>query len=343
MTDSPMPPLTYLGSADVADVCAALPVVDIVEDTLRAVHREAAGLTPEAALRWTTPSGAAARSLILPGWSGDAYGCKIINASLGNQRLGLPRAAGLIVLNDPETARPTWVMEGGLISALRTAGVSLAALRALRDPAQVTEAAFLGCGRQAEVHLDLLVRTCPKLSEVVLYDQDPGRARRLAGRLGTSAPQLAVSVVAEAREAAGRARLVVAVTTTTEPYVELNWLTEGSVFVNVSLDDAAESLLLGCDALFVDDWQLVAEDEHRLLGKLARAGRVTGPGEPAPDGGRSVDATLPALVSGAFAGTVGAADRVVVNPFGMGVHDIAVAAAVRDRALELGLGVALPH
>ncbi|AYN39411.1 ornithine cyclodeaminase [Streptomyces dangxiongensis] len=343
MTDSPTPPITYLGSADVATVCAGLPVVDIVADTLRAVHRRAAGLTPEAALRWTTPAGAAARSLILPGWSGDAYGCKIINASLGNHRLGLPRAAGLVVLNDPETARPTWVMEGGLISALRTAGVSLAAVRALRDPAEVTEAAFLGCGRQAQVHLELLLRTCPALSEVVLYDQDPDRAHRLAAALGSSAPRLSVTVAADAQEAAGRARLVVAVTTTTEPYVELDWLPEGALFVNVSLDDAAESLLLGCDALFVDDWKLVAEDEHRLLGKLARSGRIAGPGEPAPHGGRSVDATLPALVSGAFTGTVGAADRVVVNPFGMGVHDIAVAAAVRDRAVALGLGLALPH
>ncbi|MFF9088242.1 ornithine cyclodeaminase [Streptomyces sp. NPDC014991] len=343
MTDSPTPPLTYLGSADVAAVCAGLPVVDIVEDTLRAVHRRTAGLTPEAALRWTTPSGAAARSLILPGWSGDAYGCKIINASLGNHRLDLPRAAGLVVLNDPETARPSWVMEGGLISALRTAGVSLAAMRALRDPAEVTGAAFLGCGRQAEVHMELLVRLCPALSQVVLYDQDPDRAHRLAAALGATAPQLAVTVTADAREAAGRAPLVVAVTTTTEPYVELDWLSEGALFVNVSLDDAAESLLLGCDALFVDDWQLVAEDGHRLLGKLARAGRVTGPGEPAPHGGRSVDATLPMLVSGAFTGTVGAADRVVINPFGMGVHDIAVAAAVRDRAAELGLGLVLPH
>ncbi|MDX2547313.1 ornithine cyclodeaminase [Streptomyces sp. WI04-05B] len=343
MTDSPMPSLTYLSSTDVTGICAGLPVVDIVEDTLRAVHARTAGLTPEAALRWATPTGAAARSLILPGWSGDAYGCKIINASLGNHRFGLPRAAGLVVLNDPETARPAWVMEGGLISALRTAGVSLAAVRALRDPDSVTEAAFIGCGRQAEVHLDLLLRTCAKLSEVVLYDHEAGRARRLAAALGTSAPHLTVSVAADARDAAGRAGLVVAVTTATTPYVELDWLSAGSIFVNVSLDDAAESLLLGCDALFVDDWQLVAEDEHRLLGKLARAGRVSGPGEPAPEGGRSVDATLPALVSGEFTRPLAATDRVVVNPFGMGVHDIAVAAAVRDRAVEQGLGLTLPH
>ncbi|WP_157367944.1 hypothetical protein [Alloactinosynnema sp. L-07] len=45
----------------------------------------------------------------------------------------------------------------------------------------------------------------------------------------------------------------------------------------VSLDDATEELLLGCDHLFVDDWTLVSDDDTRLLGRLAGAGRVAGP------------------------------------------------------------------
>ncbi|MFH8568049.1 ornithine cyclodeaminase [Streptomyces sp. NPDC017993] len=343
MNTSTPPSITYLPSEDVARICADLPLVDIVQDTLLGFARKEAGLTPEAALRWTTPTGASARSLILPGWSGSSYGCKIINASLGNHRFGLPRAAGLIVLNDPETARPVCVMEGGRISALRTAGVSVAAVRAVRDTAGVTSVALLGCGRQAEVHLELLEAACPDLAEVLLHDQDGARAREFAAEWGAGRPDVAVTVVDRAREAVERARLTIAVTTTTEPYVELDWVPAGATFVNVSLDDATESLLLGCDRLFVDNWDLVAEDDHRLLGVLARAGRVTGPGETAPENGRAVDADLPTLLSGGPGRPVGAEERVVINPFGMGVHDIAVAAAVHAKALELGLGLSLPH
>ncbi|MEV4443199.1 ornithine cyclodeaminase [Streptomyces sp. NPDC049577] len=343
MTASTATPITYLPGEDVARICADLPVVDIVHDTLLAFRRGEAGLTPEAALRWTTPTGAAARSLILPGWSGDHYGCKIINASLGNHRFGLPRAAGLIVLNDPETARPVCVMEGGLVSALRTAGVSVAAVRAARGLDGVTGASFLGCGRQAQVHLDLLAAACPALAEVVLYDQDAARAREFAAAWGASHPGIAVTVAETAREAVGRTALTIAVTTTTEPYVELDWLPAGATFVNVSLDDAAESLLLGCDRLYVDNWDLVAEDDHRLLGKLARAGRVTAPDTAPPENGRTVDADLPTLLSEGPATPVAPHERVVINPFGMGVHDIAVAAAVHARALEQGVGIALPR
>ncbi|MEU8891477.1 ornithine cyclodeaminase [Streptomyces sp. NPDC048442] len=337
----PSPTITYLDGADVERLCADLPVVDRAHETLLAYGRKEAGLTPEAALRWTTRAGAAARSLILPGWFGDSYGCKIINASLGNHLLGQPRAAGLIVLNDPETARPVCIMEGSRISALRTAGVSLAAVRAVRDPAGITRVAFLGCGRQAEVHRELLATVCPGVEELFLFDQDAARAHELAAAWRASEPATAVTVTGGAREAVERAQLTIAVTTTTQPYVELDWVPAGGTFVNVSLDDAAESLLLGCDHLFVDDWDLVLDDDHRLLGALARAGRISGPGTHAPAGGRAVGAGLSALFAGDYDRPVGADERVVINPFGMGIQDIALAAAVHERALALGVGLQL--
>ncbi|MGJ7874792.1 ornithine cyclodeaminase [Streptomyces rochei] len=341
MAESLPSTITYLDSADVARLTAGLPIVDVVHETLLAYGRGEAGLAPEAALRWTTRSGAAARSLILPAWSGDGYGCKIINASLGNRGLGLPRAAGLIVLDDPETAQPVCIMEGGLISALRTAGVSVAAVRAVRDPHDLTRLAFLGCGRQAEVHWELLTAACPGLRHVLLFDQDPARAGELAVHCRATSPGTVVEVTGTAREAVERAELTIAVTTTTEAYVEPDWVPSGGTFVNVSLDDATERLLLGCDHLFVDDWDLVADDDQRLLGVLARVGRVTGPGTTAPEGGRAVDTALPTLLAGGYHRKVADDERVVINPFGMGVHDIAVAVAVYERALADGTGLRL--
>ncbi|MFF4077778.1 ornithine cyclodeaminase [Streptomyces sp. NPDC001777] len=335
--------IRYLTGAEVEELSRGLRIVDLVRDTLLAFRRGSAGLTPEAALRWTAPSGAAARSLILPGWSGTGYGCKIINSSLGNHERGVARAAGIIVLADPETAHPSCVMEGARISALRTAGVSLAAVEAVRGLASVTSVAFLGCGRQARAHQELLTAECPELERVLLYDHDPASRERFAAEWRRVTPGVEVRCVELAREAVAGAELTVAATTTTESYVESDWLPEGATFVNVSLDDASEGLLMGCDHLFVDDWELVSGDDHRLLGRLSRAGRVSGPGSVPPAGGRAVDAELPALVAGDYARDVGARDRVVVNPFGMGVHDIALADVIHARAAAAGVGTLLPR
>lgn len=321
----------YLDTADVEALTRDLPLLDLVRTTLVGTGSGDSGLTPEAALRWTTPDGHPARSLILPAWASGAYGAKIINSSLGNRDLGLPRAAGIIVLFDPETAAPVCVMEGGRISALRTAAVSLVAVEAARGLDTVTDVALLGAGRQAEVHLELLRRFAPKLGRVFVHDQQPERAQEFAARYGCEP--------AGARDAVGAAGLSIAVTTTTEPYVELDWVPAGGTFVNVSLDDAAESLLLGCDHLFVDSWELVVDDAHRLLGTLHRAGRIGAPGEPAP----AVSAELADLLTGRYPGPVGPDDRVVVNPFGMGVNDIAIAAAVLATARANQVGRSLPR
>ncbi|GHE74500.1 ornithine cyclodeaminase [Streptomyces vinaceus] len=335
--------IRYLTGAEVDELSRGLGIVALVRDTLLAFRRGTAGLTPEAALRWTTPTGAAARSLILPGWSGTGYGCKIINSSLGNHELGIPRAAGLIVLADPETAHPSCVMEGARISALRTAGVSLAAVEAVRGLTSITSVAFLGCGRQARAHQELLLAECPGLERVLLYDRDPASRERLAAEWRRTAPGVDVRVVEQPREAVAAAGLTIAATTTTESYVELDWLPEGATFVNVSLDDASESLLTDCDHLFVDDWELVSGDDHRLLGRLSRSGRVSGPGSTPPPGGRAVDAELPALLAGEYTRPIGDRDRVVVNPFGMGVHDIALADVIHAKAVAAGVGTRLPR
>jgi ornithine cyclodeaminase/alanine dehydrogenase-like protein (mu-crystallin family) len=334
--------LLYLDAAQVAELRTAIDPLEVVTDAFLAVRAGRAAVAPEAALRWVAPDGTAARSLILPARHTDSYGCKIINACLGNLSRGLPRAHGLVVLFDPVTAAPVCILEAGQISAVRTAAVSLAALRAVRDLSGVRRVAFLGSGRQSQTHLELLTARAP-VQAVTVHDIDPARAGALADRARQLVPAAVVRVAGAPEAAVREAEVTVAATTTTTAYVPLGWLPEGAVFINVSLDDATEDLLLGCEHLIVDDWDLVRHDDTRLLGRLARSGRVTGPDEAPPAGGRKVDADLPTLLSGAYRRPIARADRVVVNPFGMGVHDIALAARIYAAARERGLGTRLPR
>ncbi|MER6447508.1 ornithine cyclodeaminase [Streptomyces venezuelae] len=332
-------PLQYLDGATVASLCARIDPLRAVTEAFLAVRANRSGVATEAALRWTAPDGAAARSLVLPAWHDGAYGCKIINASLGNVDRGLPRAAGLILLYDAETAEPVCIMEGAQISALRTAAVSVAALRAVRPLPTVERVALLGCGVQARTHLGLLAAH-GAVKSVIVHDLSPARCDAFAEELRASLPGIDVEITADPEAAVRSAPVTLATTTTTTSYVPLAWLPEGSVFLNVSLDDAHEDVLLGAEHLFVDDWHLVSEDDTRLLGRLARAGRATAPGTEAP-GARQVDADLATLLSGAYTRPITATDRTVINPFGMGVHDVALASHVYALAREEDAGLQL--
>lgn len=336
--------LLYLSSSDVAQACADVDPLECVADALR---RHAAGLARvgvEGVLRWSPREHHAARTLNMPGLLEGApviAGTKIINANTGNPEYGLPRADGLTILFDPSNARPRVILQGAAISALRTAAVStLAAVRLCNDtPATL---AVLGAGTIAEAHI-LLLNKHLDLAQVLIYDCVPQRASALADRLRAANGAIPVTAAGDLEQAVSRASIIVTATTVTSAYVASDWITDGTLVINVSLDDIDAETYLRSDLLYVDDWELITADTQRLLGRLAREGRISGPGEAAPSRGRSVTGTLGELLAGACPGRDKDDQMIVVNPFGMAIEDLAVAEAVCAAAVARGLGTRLPR
>lgn len=333
------PALHVLSADDVAAVLRDLDPVAVVRDTLAAHARGDTTLPDEAYLPWHTSSGAFARSLALPGavWGErPAIGLKVINSSLENPPRGMPRAQGLTLLFDRETARPVAMMPAAAISATRTAAYTALTVRLLALP-DVRRIAVLGCGALARTHVDLLRAERPDAG-FVLHDLVPERAAELAEDLGARS-------TTDAREAVEGAEVVVCTTTTTEGYLELDWLAPGALVAHVSLDDLVPGAIRGADLLVVDDWDLVAADDRRILGRMWRRGEVVGPAgqrhDPSHTGGRAVDAAMADVVAGAHPGRAAPGDRIVSNPFGMGVLDVALAAEVLESGLSEGRGTPL--
>lgn len=332
------PPLLYLNSLQVQGILASINPVDVAKATLHEFARGRSGLGPESAMRWTAPDETQARNLYLPAWSGSSYGAKIINACIGNPDRGLPRASGLIILFDHLTAMPIAVLEGARISATRTAAVSVAAVSGVTPLETITTLGLLGTGTIARTHLDLMLRYANKLERVQVFDVRTDRATSLCDAY---ADQVHITAVPAPRDALLGAEVSIAATTATTSYVEEQWL-ESAIFVNVSLADATEGLLVNCDYLLVDDWDLIVTDDQRLLGQLAREEKVCGPDSPAGTPGRIVNATLDQLLTNGYPRNwADNRDRVVVNPFGMGVQDIALATEIVNIAQQAGLGTEL--
>lgn len=332
--------LLYLSRADVELACQEVDPVACVAHALTCHAAGEAELPNEAVLRWQPSGGGMARTINMPGLIAGPVpilGTKIINASTENPSRGLPRAAGLTVLFHPVTARPEAIMQAANISALRTAAVSTLAALHLRTAGAQT-LAVIGAGPIAHAHIALMTEHLD-VERVVICDLVADRARALATAVASSGSAPAeVVVVDDAQTATRAATIVVTATTTTTPYVRYDWLRPGCVVVNVSLDDVEEAAYLRADRLYVDDWDLIVADSKRLMGKLARAGKLAGPGEA---GRRPVDGTLGQLITGACPGRADEEEIVVVNPFGMAIADLAVASRVYEVALVRRYGLVL--
>ncbi|MEZ0075268.1 ornithine cyclodeaminase family protein [Planotetraspora sp. GP83] len=334
--------ILFLNRHEVEDACRGMDLPAVVGRALVRHTRGETTLPEEAYLPWTAPDGAPARCLAMPGALRDdedgwTYGIKIINGCLSNPSRGLARAQGVIMLFDPQTARPVALLEAAYISAMRTAAVTAVTAARLGVP-RLARVAVLGCGTLARAHLRLLPAVLPDLREVRLFDLDPSACRRLADDLRAGHPDLKVVEAAGPRECVAGAQLVVPVTTTTSGYIAFDWLAPGALIAHVSLDDLLPEVVRRADLVLVDDWGLVAADSRRLLGRMYRSGELLAPDgarfhdAQAKAGIRRVDGHLGEVLAGVHPGRRSAEDIVVSNPFGMALLDVAVAHEVVSAA-----------
>src|SRR5205085_1159063 len=159
----------------------------------------------------------------------------------------------LVLLSDRSTGLPLAVMDGTVISAMRTGAVTGVAVRHLA--AEGSEVAcLLGAGVLAHTQLDALRAVLPGLREVRVHDPAADRCRRFCDR-ARAATGLDVRAERTPEGAVRGADVVVPATMAVEPTFAAGWIGEGCTVVLVSSLDAPLDLHAATDLLVVDDWE----------------------------------------------------------------------------------------
>src|SRR5690606_10349367 len=157
-----------------------------------------------------------------------------------------PTHLATIMLFDPEFGQPLAVLDGRLITEMRTAAVSAAVSRIAAAP-DSRSLALLGSGVQAVAHLEALREIFP-LTDIRVWSRTPGHAERFAEQHG------AVALAAE--KAVDGADIVVCATNAREPVLRGAWLKPGAHVVSVGsprpnwreMDDATVANVLIVDS-----------------------------------------------------------------------------------------------
>ena len=175
---------------------------------------------------------------VMPAVVGDVMGVKFVTFYPVNAGTGRHTHNATIVLHRTATGLPLAVMDGRVITEMRTAAVSAAITRRLA-PKDCGVLALLGSGVQARAHLEAL-SAVRKFSEVRVWSRTAAHAQRFAREHGATAADSAESAVRGAD-------VVVTATAAREPILEGAWLKPGA-HVNAvgssrpdwrELDDAA--------------------------------------------------------------------------------------------------------
>jgi ornithine cyclodeaminase len=326
--------MLYLSKGDLLRLGGdtSAPYVAAIEQALR-LHAEGRFVQPlKPYLRWRGPEGHIAdRIIAMPAYLGGEApiaGLKWIGSKHDNpSRHGLERASALVVLNDAETHYPVAILEGSLMSSMRTAAVTAVAARYLARRG-FRSVACVGAGPIARTQLVSLLEQFSSISAVALYDLKPEAAERLALELRQRFPRVDWRLAGSAEEAIRRAEVVVTCTTVAEPYLPFEWLAPGTFVSNVSIMDVHKDVFLRADKVVVDDWEQ-SNREKKVINQLVQEGRFSR---------ERLHAELGEIVAGRKPGRESEDEIILLNPMGMAIEDIACAQAFYRQALEAGVG-----
>lgn len=301
-----MPPLRYLSAAEVE---RCLPDVDarlnLAAHALRALAQGTAEMPPKIGVH--PRPGALLHAM--PAWlrDGDLVGLKWVAAFPDNRSHGLPAISGLMVLNDPATGVPTWIMDAARITAVRTAAVSGVALR-LFAPPDVQRVLLIGAGGvQGGVHREVIQGLLPGAEILTAGSTD------------------------EARQAAAAAQVVITMAPigAANQVLTPDWLADGTLTVSIDFATYASA------ALARDVGMFVVDDRTQFL-----AYRDAGHFDDYPEPAATLGELLDAQAAGKPVQPSGGSHRLpaLVNHLGVGLADVILADAIRRHAEEMGAG-----
>ena len=168
---------------------------------------------------------------VMPGALGAhaPFGAKLISVFRNNAAQGRQSHQGLILLFDPESGAPVCVVDGGEVTAIRTAAASAVATDALAPP-NARRLAILGTGEQALTHLRAISRV-RNLSRAEIWGRSQEKSRAFAAQ---HQPEFTfpVTAVGTVEEAAMNADIICTVTAAREPILKGAWVQPGT-HVNV--------------------------------------------------------------------------------------------------------------
>jgi ornithine cyclodeaminase/alanine dehydrogenase-like protein (mu-crystallin family) len=221
---------------------------------------------------------------MMPALTSEGLGIKIVTFYATNAERGIPTHMATIFLVDPETGRPLAVMDGRLITEMRTAAVSAAATKLL-VPRDAKVLAILGSGVQARSHAEAL-RIVRNFEEIHTWSPTREHAERFANEI--SAKPMS------AEEAVRDADVVVTATNSKAAILKGSWLKPGchinavgacrpdwrelddEAMQNVVFVDSREAAIKESGDVILSGAKIYAELGEALAGKVPpRANEMT--------------------------------------------------------------------
>jgi ornithine cyclodeaminase/alanine dehydrogenase-like protein (mu-crystallin family) len=246
---------------------------------------------------------------VMPVIHGDVMGVKTVTFFPGNAELGIPTHMAMVELLDRVTGEPLAVMDGRLITEMRTAAVSAAAfatLARLHFETPPKSFGIVGSGVQARAHVHALRHVWREMGDIRVWSPNGSRAEQCAAELGGRAVPIEESAAAD---------VVLTATLSAEPVLQGRWLSPDALVLAVGATGATVREL---DNEVMRTSYLVAESRDCV-------GRESGD---VLCSGAKIEAEIGEIFTRPDAATIPRTGRILFKTVGMAIEDLTAARLV---------------
>jgi ornithine cyclodeaminase/alanine dehydrogenase len=256
-------------------------------------------------------------------------GTKIASGYYDNHKLGLPPGMAVILLLDLKTSMPLAIMDGSYITAYRTgaAGAIAASVLARKDS---TKVGVIGAGTQGRMQI-LALKELFELEEIRIWDIDDTMASRYATDM-SELHGIKVKNFSDRENVVRGSDIIVTVTPSREPLVEVDWIEKGMHINAIGADGPGKqehdpAIVRLADKIVVDSLS-----QCRRIGELQHAisqGLISD---------EDVHAEIGEILIGKKVGRESNDEITFFDSTGLAAQDIAAAHVVLKAAKEKKLG-----
>ena len=252
-------------------------------------------------------------------------GIKWAAESMANAKTGdLPMGIDLVILSDPVTVQPVAIMDGMVITAMRTAAAAGVAAKYLA-PKGAKVAGCVGAGVIGRTMIMALKQVIPSLEQVKLCDLNLQKAEKLAAEFEG---EIQVIPTNNVEETVIDADIITTMTTSRKPFVKAEWVKSGAMVIQMSSWEVEAGVVKKANKVVVDSWDQMKENDLSVIKQMVQKGDLDE---------KNIWA-LNEVVCGKKPGREKDDEITLFSSRGMGCLDIIIGDYLYKEALKKGLG-----
>lgn len=327
--------IRYLSGQDVAALALGNDeILDAIEASLRAQGNGETVIEPRMHLVPDASFGGhfnVLRGYIAPGHTA---GVKIVGDYHDNYKLELPSEFGLLNLFDGRTGQPRAVLDATGITEMRTGAITALGAKHLA-PSRPRILGHIGARATAYWNVRLLDHLFD-FEEIRVHSRRPESRSAFAARLETDLGK-PIRVCDDWQSCLDGADVLVEASRLTRPEAlfKTGWIRPGALVVPYGTMSAVEDDIIDVmHKIVVDDWGQCLVGPFGCLRRHVDSGRLTRD---------AIHGELGAICAGRIPGRESDAETCLFWHRGLSTSDIALGAAMLDKAERLGIGHTLPY